>query len=150
MHAGTTANEVIKEDAFGDDKAKGADLRKNKIKEMDASIKLLMKHVAESNARDKTITKTKQKELTDEQKQLTGKKKQKELTNEQKHQGDPGSESLRLHATVLRPAGLVQVCNEVRRGEVFTCMRPQCVEPKPAPFRSGDHNLRCWMRRTEL
>ena len=81
MHAGTTANEVIKEDAFGDDKAKGADLRKNKIKEMDAiikllmkqnaSIELLMKQVAESNARGEMINEKKQKDLTYEQILLT-------------------------------------------------------------------------------
>ena len=85
--------EVTPEDAL-EDQAKEADLLKHKIKGMDTSIKLLMKQVAENNAKDKTITK----------------KKQKELTDEQKRQGDPGNDSLRLHATVLRPDGLVQDC----------------------------------------
>ena len=68
------------------------------------------------------------------------KKKQKELTDEQKQetQGCSMINGLRpQHATVLRPAGLVQVCEELRRGEEFTDMRPQCVEPKPAPFGVG-------------
>ena len=86
VHAGTAVNEVTKEDALEDDKAKEADLFKHKIKEMDTSIKLLMKQVAESNAKGKTITRKKQGELTDEHKLQEGEKKQKELTNEQEHQ----------------------------------------------------------------
>ena len=56
------------------------------LMKQDANTKLLMTQVAESNATGEMITKKRQKELTDEQKQRTGKKKKKELTNEQTHQ----------------------------------------------------------------
>jgi hypothetical protein len=122
-----------------------------------------MRALAQSKKKQKELTdeqkqdpqgcskaKKKQKELTGEQKQDKAKKEQNapmtaSATMLQKFpmptnvtQGCSRNNGLGPHASVPRPAGLVQDCEELWRNyDMLTDMRPSCVEPKPAPFGVG-------------
>ena len=118
---------LMKQVAGSDGSNEASDVLKHKIEETDASIKLLRKQVAENDANDKTGCNAARMRAI-----AQGKKKQKELTDEQ---GDAGNESLRLHASGQRPAGLVQAregIDGVRSSP--TCGR--CVQEANQP-RSG-------------